>query len=92
MTGLFIFTAYSIALGSIFYYLQQPYSRDWWLKITTAKPFCVYYFGPFNSQKEAQANLGGYREDLEAEQAKILKVQINQSMPSNSLTFCPEEI
>ncbi|NJN74011.1 MAG: DUF1816 domain-containing protein [Limnothrix sp. RL_2_0] len=92
MTGLFIFTAYSIALGSIFYYLQQPYNRDWWLKITTAKPFCVYYFGPFNSKKEAQENLGGYREDLEAEEAKILKIQINQSLPSNSLTFCPEEI
>ncbi|MGB2925871.1 MAG: DUF1816 domain-containing protein [Limnothrix sp.] len=92
MTGLIIFTAYSIALGSIFYYLQQPCDRRWWMKVTTAKPQCVYYFGPFDSQQEAQANVQGYRDDLEGEQAKIMKIKIDQCFPANQLTFCPEEI
>lgn len=92
MTGLIIFTAYALALGSIFYYLQQPCRRPWWLKITTAQPQCVYYFGPFSSQREATSNIAGYRADLEAEQARIVDVKLNQTYPPAQLTFCPEEI
>ena len=91
MTGLIIFSAYAVALSAIFYYLNQPYSRDWWLKITTAGPRCVYYFGPFHSQKEANANINGYRSDLEAEQAKVVQVKLNQCFPPAQLTFSPDE-
>lgn len=91
MTGLLVFTIYSLALGSVFYYLKLPYNRDWWLKITTANPFCVYYFGPFPSEKVAQHHLSGYQEDLEREQAQILQVTLNQMLPPAQLTICPEE-
>jgi Domain of unknown function (DUF1816) len=91
MTGLIIFSAYSFALGSIFYYLKQPYNRHWWLKITTVQPQCVYYFGPFTSKKEAAANIAGYQADLEAEQAKVVEIKLNQAYPPAQLTFCPEE-
>lgn len=92
MTGLLIFTIYSLALGSVFYYLNQPYNRDWWLKITTANPACVYYFGPFPTEKEAQCHLSGYQADLESEQAKIMQVTLNQTLPPAQLTICPEEV
>ncbi len=91
MTGLIIFSIYSIALGSIFYYLNQPYSRDWWLKITTTKPLCIYYFGPFHDKREAQGSIHGYQEDLESEQAKVVQVQLYQAFPPTQLTVCPEE-
>ncbi|MEB3226128.1 MAG: DUF1816 domain-containing protein [Synechococcus sp.] len=92
MTGLLIFAVYAVALGSVFYYLQQPRNRDWWLKITTVNPFCVYYFGPFASEKIARSHLVGYREDLEQEQAQITQVVLNQAMPPAQLTICPEEV
>ena len=92
MTGLLIFSVYALALGSVFYYLNQPYTRDWWLKITTIDPFCVYYFGPFSSEKIARQHIGGYREDLEQEQAQITQVVLNQVIPPTQLTICPEEI
>ncbi|MBV5261129.1 DUF1816 domain-containing protein [Synechococcus moorigangaii CMS01] len=92
MTGLLIFTVYSLALGSVFYYLKQPYSRDWWLKITTINPFCVYYFGPFPSEKVARCHVAGYQEDLEQEQAQITQIVLNQTMPPAQLTICPEEL
>ncbi|ANV84545.1 hypothetical protein AWQ21_09205 [Picosynechococcus sp. PCC 7003] len=91
MTGLIIFAVYSLALGSVFYYLNQPYNRDWWLKVTTMNPFCVYYFGPFSSEKIARCHLAGYQEDLEREQAKITQVVLNQTMPPAQLTICPDE-
>ena len=36
----------------------------WWLEIITKEPYCIYYFGPFDSLKEAQLEQGGYIEDL----------------------------
>lgn len=92
MSGLVVFTIYSLALGSVFYYLNQPCNRNWWLKITTANPFCVYYFGPFPNEKDAKGNVSGYREDLESEQAQIVQVVINQTVPPAQLTICPEEV
>ena len=92
MTGLLIFSAYAVALSLVFYHLNQPYNRNWWLKITTAGPRCVYYFGPFHSQKEASAKVAGYRSDLESEQAKVVQVKVNQHIPPAQLTFSPDEV
>jgi hypothetical protein len=91
MTGLVIFGAYALVLSWVFYYLNQPYSRHWWLKITTINPFCVYYFGPFVNEKAARSHLPGYQADLEQEQAKITQILLNQMMPPAQLTICPEE-
>ncbi|OKH17758.1 DUF1816 domain-containing protein [[Limnothrix rosea] IAM M-220] len=91
MTGLIVFSVYAIALSFVFYYFNQPYNRNWWLKITTTKPYCIYYFGPFHSQQEANDNIAGYRKDLEAEQAKIVQVKLNQCFPPAQLTFSRDE-
>ena len=91
MTGLLIFSAYAIALSCVFYHLNQPYNRDWWLKITTAGPRCIYYFGPFQSQEEANEQVAGYRSDLESEKARVVQVKLNQQLPPAQLTFSPDE-
>jgi hypothetical protein len=61
----------------------------WWVKITTAKPKCVYYFGPFASQNEAVESQSGYLEDLKAEKAQEINIEIKQDLPK--LLTIPEE-
>lgn len=53
----------------------------WWVKITTVKPKCVYYFGPFASQNEAVKSQSGYVEDLKAEKAQEISIEIKQDLP-----------
>ncbi|MBE9045671.1 DUF1816 domain-containing protein [Pleurocapsales cyanobacterium LEGE 10410] len=74
-----------------------PYNRDnkskrqfpWWVKIATAKPQCVYYFGPFDNQSKAVKSQSGYLEDLSQEQAKVVSIEIKQEQPK-LLTIPPE--
>ncbi len=50
----------------------NPYTRQkrsWWLKIETRSPPVVYYFGPYNSWREALSERGGFIEDLRGEGA-----------------------
>lgn len=49
---------------------------SWWLEIVTKKPSCIYYFGPFDSLREAELEKGGYIEDLRQEQAEIIDTRI----------------
>jgi hypothetical protein len=60
---------------------QFKSENSWWVKITTSKPKCVYYFGSFNSKMEAINALPGYVEDLENEQAKGIFIEIKQDNP-----------
>ncbi|MGB5632993.1 MAG: DUF1816 domain-containing protein [Waterburya sp.] len=53
----------------------------WWVKIVTVKPECIYYFGPFDSQLEAIESQSGYLEDLTAEKAKGISIEIKQARP-----------
>lgn len=53
----------------------------WWVKILTAQPRCLYYFGPFDSAHEAISAQAGYIEDLEGEQAKGITIHIIQEHP-----------
>jgi hypothetical protein len=62
----------------------------WWAEITTDSPRCVYYFGPFLSEKEAKSCQGGYIEDLEREGATNIKVNVKRCKPSN-LTIYDEK-
>ncbi len=55
--------------------------KQWWIKITTEQPQCIYYFGPFENEQEAQDYLPGYIEDLESEQAQGIKVAIKLCNP-----------
>ena len=67
---------------------KQPY----WLNITTKVPKCVYYFGPFDSPLEAKALQAGYIEDLMAEEAQGIHVELEQCPQPPALTICDEDL
>ena len=67
---------------------KQPY----WLNITTKVPKCVYYFGPFDSPLEAKALQAGYIEDLVAEEAQGIHVELEQCRQPPALTICDEDL
>lgn len=54
---------------------------DWWVKVTTDRPHCTYYFGPFVTKIEAATNKSGYIEDLESELAAVVRVEIARDRP-----------
>ncbi len=60
---------------------MQDMITDWWTKITTMEPKCVYYFGPFSSYDEAKVSYRGYIEDLDHEGAKGIIVIIERCEP-----------
>lgn len=62
------------------------FGAKYWIEITTADPPCTYYFGPFDSEQEAQENKGSYTADLESEGAKGIQVEISQRREPDSLT------
>ncbi|MEM7594057.1 MAG: DUF1816 domain-containing protein [Cyanobacteria bacterium P01_A01_bin.83] len=76
---------------SLFNQPQNTIKRElsWWVKIITGKPQCTYYFGPFLSKSEAIASQSGYTEDLIAEQAEEISIEITQGSPQ-SLTIIHE--
>ncbi|MEB3338812.1 MAG: DUF1816 domain-containing protein [Leptolyngbyaceae bacterium] len=53
----------------------------WWVEITTAKPDCKYYFGPFSSAKEAKSAQPGYVEDLQQEGAQGIEMNVKRCKP-----------
>ena len=55
--------------------------QDWWIKIRTANPLCIYYFGDFDSFNAAASAQHGYILDLLNEEARILSVEIKQYQP-----------
>ena len=55
--------------------------QAWWVEITTERPHCTYYFGPFISAVEADAAKIGYVEDLESESAQGIQVAIKRCKP-----------
>ncbi len=76
MFGFLLFIIY-FSIVSIF--LIQ--GRQWWVRIETESPNCTYYFGPFESQDEAQANHKDYLYDLHGEGAQGIRYVIEQCYP-----------
>ena len=62
-------------------------SNSWWVKITTAEPNCIYYFGPFDEQSEAVEAKPGYIEDLEQEGAVNIQTSLQKSPEPQELTI-----
>lgn len=56
-------------------------SIPWWIEILTAEPNCLYYFGPFDTMQEAHYYQSGYIEDLKAEKASVICVEVKQCYP-----------
>jgi hypothetical protein len=74
-------------MKNFFSSLFSFFSADWWIKITTVEPNCIYYFGPFDSELEAEQAKSGYVEDLELEGAQHIKVSLQQSAEPKELTI-----
>ena len=58
-----------------------------WIEITTDKPTCIYYFGPFLTKKEAKATQSGYIEDLKNEGTQGINAKIKRCKPQNLTIF-----
>ncbi|MBO3459391.1 DUF1816 domain-containing protein [Aetokthonos hydrillicola Thurmond2011] len=65
--------------------------NHWWIEISTAKPHCIYYFGPFQHLQEAKTAQYGYVEDLESEAAEEIVVNIKYCNPDVLTVFNEEE-
>jgi len=74
-------------MKNFFSNLFSFFSASWWVKITTAEPNCVYYFGPFDSEREALQAKPGYIEDLEQEGAQRIRTSLQQSAEPEKLTI-----
>lgn len=65
----------------------NPETSAWWVRISTAEPQVIYYFGPFDSFEEAKDSQGGYIEDLKQERAVGITVEILWCSPVNLTVF-----
>ncbi|MEM1393571.1 MAG: DUF1816 domain-containing protein [Cyanobacteria bacterium P01_H01_bin.150] len=65
-------------------------NTPYWVKIRTAQPKCIYYFGPFDNPQEAKLNQNGYVEDLIGENTSGIYVEIKKCKPK-ILTVYEEE-
>ena len=78
-------------------YLKEPLKSSWinqsqllwWLEIKTAKPDCIYYFGPFANPQEARLHQADYVEELVEEQAEGISIKLKQCQPKE-LTICSD--
>jgi len=70
---------------------MQELSTAWWAEITTTKPHCIYYFGPFETSEEAKFAYPGYIDDLDGEGDQGIIVIIKRCKPE-VLTIFDEEV
>lgn len=69
----------------------QGLRPPWWAEITTIKPKCIYYFGPFETSSEAKDAYPGYIDDLDSEGAQGIVVVVKRCKP-DVLTIFDEEV
>ena len=53
----------------------------WWIEILTYNPTYMYYFGVFDSYREAESAKNGYIQDLREEGAEIINLEIEKCQP-----------
>ena len=70
--------------------IERRSDRPYWVVIGTKHPYCIYYFGPFDSSTEARQMQHGYIEDLLQEKATGIDVKIKRCLPT-TLTITEEE-
>lgn len=63
---------------------------SWWLEVITKKPHCIYYFGPFDSFREAEQEKNGYIEDLRQEAAEEIEVRVKWHNPRELTIYLDE--
>ncbi|WP_036488679.1 DUF1816 domain-containing protein [Myxosarcina sp. GI1] len=67
-------------------FFKKP-TLSWGVKISTAIPSCIYYFGPFDTFREAQLAQDGYIDDLVEEKAQGITVEIKRCQPVEMTIF-----
>lgn len=74
-------------------FFQNPNlpSLGWWLQVDARNPICIYFFGPFNSQEEAERSRDGFLADLRQEGAYILYSEAKFCHP-RQLTIFEDEL
>lgn len=70
--------------------VKEQNKLPYWLKMTTKVPKCTYYFGPFESSSEAKSFQPGYIEDLIAEDAQGIHIELEKALQPEKLTACEE--
>jgi Domain of unknown function (DUF1816) len=91
MLGLYLFCISFVALCLLTAPSRRTRQEKWWVEIVTDLPRCTYYFGPFDSDKEASSHTPGYLEDLEGEGAKRVSIRIQKCQPAE-ITICESEV
>lgn len=76
MLGVLLFLLFFSVISFLFFARRQ-----WWIRVSTQSPHCIYYFGPFQSQQEAIANHQGYLDDLAQEGAQGIDYRIECCNP-----------
>ncbi len=66
-------------------------NTPWWIEVYTTYPKCLYYFGPFDSVREAREHRAGFIEDLLSENAQGIQWEIKQAQPQVLTVFEEEE-
>ncbi len=72
--------------------ILEKIGKATWLAIETDHPRCTYYFGPYLNHEEAAAAQEGFLEDLKAEGATILRVDIEVRPTPKHLTVEAETV
>jgi hypothetical protein len=65
-------------------------ARHWWVEIFTAQPFCLYYFGAFQTFQEARILNQGFKQDLLDEGASVVCLNIKYCSPNQVTIPFPE--
>jgi len=68
-------------------FMVRQFNPPWWIKIHTQVPACTYYFGPFDSRREARQMQSGYVDDLIEENASGITLELQKTNPQ-MLTIC----
>ena len=63
---------------------------SWWVQINTQMPTCTYYFGPFDSKKDAKLSQACYIEDLTHERAQGITAEIKRMRPKKLTIYADE--
>jgi glucan phosphorylase len=59
----------------------STHKLGWWVELYTIEPPCLYYFGEFDTQQEAEDSKHGFVQDLLAEGAKEIRSQLQLCQP-----------
>lgn len=64
---------------------------NWWIKITTFHPTCIYYFGPFQNFEEAAKKCPDYVQNLIDDGNQKMSIVIKRCLPAELIKWDEDE-